>query len=119
MGSGSEYFTTLVGADFESRAPFGEAKTHLIIFGETMVEIIETVGVGFEGIVEVDEALVDFDAWDDAFADEVISESLAVVGALAGGFVEEDDATEIVFDTRGGEKDVTIIATVIISVLDA
>lgn len=118
MGRRGENLATIVGADFKSGAPFGEAKTHLIVFGEALVETVETVGVSLERIIEIDETLVDFDAGDDAFTDKIIGEGLAVVGVLAGGFIEKNDATEVIFDIGGSEKDVAVIATVVVGVVD-
>ena len=63
--------------------------------------------------------MVDFDARDDALAGEEIDEILAVVGVLAGGFVEEDDAADVVCDAGSGEEDVAVITTVVVGVCDA
>ena len=63
--------------------------------------------------------MVDFDAWYNAFASEVFDDVLTVVGEITGGFVEENDTVDTVFKTFGGEKDVAIIATVVVGVIDA
>ena len=116
MVGGGEDFAVFIKADFEGGAPFGEAEAHLVIFLQTGGEAVEAFGVGFFGVFEFFEALVDFDAGDDAFGCEIFDEILAVVGELAGGFVKENDATDVIFEVVGGEKDVTIVATVVVSI---
>ena len=81
----------------ESGAPFGEAEAVLVVFAEAGGEAIEAFGVGFFGVWEFFKALIDFDAGDDTLGCEVINEILAVIGELFGGFVEEDDAVDMVF----------------------
>lgn len=80
---------------------------------------IGAVLVSWSGVGEFFEALVDFDAWDNAFCGEKIDEILPVVGELACGFVEEDDAVDIVFEIGGSKEDVAVIATVFVSVWNA
>ena len=47
---GSENIAILIDAEFEGGAPFGETEAHLVILGETRIEIVETFGDGFKGI---------------------------------------------------------------------
>lgn len=54
--------------------------------------------------------MVDFDAGDDAFLGEKFGEGLAVVGGLVGGFFEENDAIDVVFEVFGGEEKIAVIA---------
>lgn len=56
------------------------------------------------------EAEIDFDARDDAEVGDELGEGFAVVGELASGFVEEDDAREIIGDVWGSEEDIAVIA---------
>ena len=75
-------------SDAESGAPFGEAEPHVVIFAEASGEGVEAFRVGFAEVVHGGEALVDFDAGDDAFADEKVWDSGEVVHVVAGGFVK-------------------------------
>ena len=93
----------------------------MVIFGETGIETGETFGPGFigvdrgfretqfgkfwrQGIGELFETLVDFDARDNTLCSEEIDKILTVVGELAGGFVEKNDAVNVIFEIIGGEK---------------
>ncbi len=69
-------------------------------------------------IAEFFETLVDFDAWDDATTCEKIYEVLAVVGCLAGGFVEENDAVDVFFEVICGKENIAVVAAVVESVRD-
>ena len=62
--------------------------------------------------------MVDFDTWNNTLASEIIDEVLTSVGELAGGFVEKNDAVDIIFDAWCGKEYVAIIASIIISILD-
>lgn len=80
---------------------------------------METFSVGFvRTIFDGDETLINFNARDDAFADEVIDKGLTVVGILAGSFIEEDDTIDVIFEIWGSEKDIAVIATVVVGVGD-
>ena len=62
--------------------------------------------------------MVDFDAGDDTASSDKISESLTVVGVLAGSFIKEDDAVDVVFEVGSGEKDIAVVAASVVSVGD-
>ena len=62
--------------------------------------------------------MIDFDAGDDTFTSKVVDKVLTVVGKLTGGFVEEDDAVDIVRETVGGEEDIAVIAAVVVGIGD-
>ena len=47
---GGEDVATMIDAEFEGGAPFGETEAHLIVFGEAGIEIVEAFGDGFKGI---------------------------------------------------------------------
>ncbi len=47
---GGENVATWINTEFKGGTPFGETETHLVVFGEARVEIVETFGDGFEGI---------------------------------------------------------------------
>ena len=121
----------IIQVDFESGAPFGETEPHLVVFFEAVGEACEAFGPGFvgmggvlgvviwrSGVREFLEALVDFDTGNDTPSGEEVDEVLAVVGELAGGFVEEDDAVRVVLEAFGGEEDVAIVAAVVVGVGD-
>lgn len=123
--SGGERVAVVVEVDFESGAPFGETQTHLVVFGEASVETNEAFGVSFGviwgfrvGSFDGGEALVDLDARDETFAGEIVDEILAIVGELASSFVKEDDAVDVFFEIFGGEKEVAVIAAVLVSIRD-
>lgn len=115
---GGEDFVFVVETDFKSRAPFGESEAHLIVFLQSSGETVETFGVGFFGIGEFFEALINFDARDDAFTGEVFDDILTVIGGIAGGFIKEDNTIDVIFETVSSEKDITIIMTVVEGVVD-
>ena len=109
VDGGGEDFAIFGEGDVETGAPFGETEPHLVIFAQAGGERIEAVGVGFGGMIEWDEALVDFDAGDDTVANEVVGVSLAGGSVVAGGFVEEDDAADVVVEVVEGEENVAVI----------
>ena len=62
--------------------------------------------------------MVDFDARDDAFTSEEVDEILAVVGNLAGSFVKKNDTVDVFIEVFGGEKEVAVVAAVLVSIGD-
>ena len=62
--------------------------------------------------------MVDFDARDDTMGNEIVRDSLAVVGKVAGGFIKEDDTADVVFDIFGREEEITVVVTILEIVLD-
>ena len=47
---GSENVVILINTKLEGGAPFGETEAHLIVFGETRIEIVETFSDGFRRV---------------------------------------------------------------------
>ena len=126
---GGENVAVFIKTNFEGGAPFGETEAHLIVFAEAVGEAVQAFGPGFIGvglsfwmiiwrgrIGKFFEALVDFDAGNDAFSSEIVYESLAIVGKLTSGFVKKNDAINVVFETFGSEEDIAIITTIVVSV---
>ncbi len=104
----SENLAVFAEGNVETGAPFGEAEAHLVIFAQAGGEGIKAVGVSFGGVVEGDEALVDLDARDDAVASEVVGVGLAGGSVVAGGFVEEDDAVNVLVEVVESKENVAI-----------
>ena len=49
---GGENMPSCIEMDFEGGTPFGETETHLVVFGEAGIEILETFSVGLKGVGE-------------------------------------------------------------------
>ena len=92
-------------ADGDHGAPLGEAAAELEIFVEALGEAVETLAhlLALRRERQVDEALVDLDAGDDAFLRQVCGKRRAVVRLLARGLVEQDHAREVLLDARRTE----------------
>ena len=70
-------------------------------------------------IGELHETLVDFDTGDNAARDKIVGDGFAIVGKIASGFVEEDDAAQVLLDARSGKEDVAVGVAILESVRDA
>jgi hypothetical protein len=92
-------------ADGDHRAPLGEASAHLVVLGEAVTQAVEALGDLLARVSgQVLGAGVDFDSGDDAQLLEELGERCAVAGALADGFVVEDDAAHVLLHALGGEE---------------
>lgn len=109
----------LGGADLEDGAPLGEAGAGLVVLLAAGGEGVEALGGGLAGGAgDVDGALVDLDAGEDAVVVEDVDEGLAVGGLLVEGLLEEDDAGEEREGGGGGEEELAEGLTVRLDVLD-
>ena len=62
--------------------------------------------------------MIDFDARNNAFGNKIVGERFTIVGSLTGGFIEKDNTVDIIGEMIGSKKEVTIIATIVVSVGD-
>ena len=90
----------------------------MVVFLKTFGKTVEAFGVGFLGVGEFFEALVNFDARDDAPAGKEIDKILAVVGLLTGSFVKKDNAVDVFFEVWSGKENIAIVAAVVVGISD-
>jgi hypothetical protein len=109
----------LVGADIEDSTPLGKAGTSLVVLGAALAKVIMALGGGLlVGASNLNGALVDLDAREDASLLEDIDEWLAILGLLVKGLLKEDHSTEVLEGTRGAEEELTECTAVLLHVLD-
>ena len=85
-------------ADVDHRAPFGEARAELVIFGQTLAQAVEPFGDRLARAMRQRlGAGIDLDAGNGAGRFDQRDQRRAVLGLLPDRFVVEDDAGNMTF----------------------
>ena len=109
----------LIGADLEDSTPLGKAGSSLVVLGAALAEVIMALGGGLlVGANNLNGALVDLDAREDASLLEDINEGLAILGLLVEGLLKEDHTTDVLEGTRGAEEELAESPAVLLNILD-
>lgn len=75
--------------NFEYGSPFGESNTLGVVFLAHGIEGIKSLGgVFILGSWKNTQTFINFNSWDDAFAEQEVNEILSIMGALISGFRE-------------------------------
>src|SRR3989344_40751 len=105
IGANAERGRNIVLVDLDHRAPLRELCSKLFVLGETFAQAVQPLGDFVAGIQRQRlGAFVHLDPGGDPPARQQPGKGSAVAGALAQGFVEENDAADIALDTVGGKK---------------
>jgi len=109
----------LVGANLEDSTPLGKAGTGLVVLGTALAKVIMALGGGLlVSASNLNGALVDLDARENASLIEDINEGLAILGLLVQGLLEEDHTTYVLKGTRAAEQELTEGTAVLLDVLN-
>ncbi len=98
-------------ADVDHGAPLGEARTQLVVLGETLAQAVETFGDRL--VCKAGHRLragVDLDARHDAELLQILRERRAVLGLLADRLVVQDHAADVVGGTGRSEQHLAVSA---------
>lgn len=108
-------------SDFQDATPLGKVTAVLLVLGTTGGQIVQTLGGAFVfGAHQIDNALVDLDAGNDAFLLENVNERCASIVFLVQRFVEEDDAGNVFGQFGiGAEQQLTVLTTQVIGIFAA
>ena len=101
-------------ADGNHRPPFGETGAETVIFGQPLAQAVKTLRHRFT--VEAGQRLgagIDLDARHGAGIGDKTCERRTVSGFLAQGFIEQDNAGNVILHGRGAEQHFAIIAAII------
>ena len=105
--------------DLEDRAPLGKTASLFVEGLGTGSKTVESLSGGLVlGSHKVDKALVELDADMDATAAEVGYHVGTVGDLLIDGLLVHDDTGDVFLDLGGGDKEITVGASVFLSVLD-
>src|SRR5215475_3585507 len=102
-------------ADGDHRPPFGEARSHVSIFGQTTPQAVESFSDSFTW--KTDQccgALVDLDAGNNAALFQQFGERRTVLRRLTHRFIVENDAADKRLNARRREQKLTISAAVLL-----
>jgi hypothetical protein len=108
-----------IGSDLKNSSPLGESASLFVECFAASSETIKTLsGLLSVCASNIDCTLVDFDAGKDSAGSEVLDEVNSILGLFVEGLLEHNDTTDVVVDFRGSEEELTVSASVILSVLN-
>ena len=105
--------------DLKNSSPFREPASQRIVFSASLAEAVETLGGGLAiGSADWHETGVDLDTTMDAAISEDFGEFDSRFGCVPNGFVEHDNAADILTQPRSCKEELAICLPIGMGILD-
>lgn len=118
LGDGNFRWASIVG-DLQDSSPLGESGSHFVVLLGSLRKAIQSHGDSLiSGTLDDGNTSINLDSSENTLVSEDLGQWGSIGGVLSDSLVVHDSTTDVLVETLGGVKELSVVISVLLGVLD-